>query len=84
MKRWRAPNAKKGELLAKYGKEYGELDIYYCWNGDEQMGRDSKMLAHAFESIDIFDGNNLREELEKRGYDITTLKFSIHKKQINP
>jgi hypothetical protein len=29
----------------------------------------------------LFSNPSLREELEKRGYDLTTLKFSIKKKQ---
>ena len=79
-KRFREPKAKQGELLVKFGKADGELDIFYCWQGDSNMKRDSNMLSHVFESASIFDGKSLRQELESRGYDITTLKFSIMKK----
>lgn len=81
IKRFRTPKAKDGELLVKYGKEYGEQDLFYCYPENEcGMGRDSKMLMLAFERSDVLDGNTMRKELELRGYDITTLKFSIMKK----
>ena len=83
-KRYRKPRAKDGELLVAYGKSDGEEDIFYCYPDNEcGMKRDSKMLSYAFERTVIFqeDGRNLREELEARGYDITTMKFSIMKKK---
>ena len=81
-KRYRTPKAKPGELLVKFGQKHGERDLFYCWpENDCGMNRDSKFLSYAFERIDIIDGNSLRQELEDRGYDITTLKFSIQKKQ---
>lgn len=82
MKRLRAPKAKAGELLVKYGKEFGDEDLFYCYPDNEcGMKRDSKMLMHAFERAAVFheDGRTLRQELEARGYDITTLKFSVMK-----
>jgi hypothetical protein len=84
MKRYRKPVAKDGELLVKYGQEYGEKDLFYCYPDNEcGMKRDSKMLMIAFERTVLFqeDGRTLRQELEARDYDITTLKFSIRKKQ---
>lgn len=85
-KRFRKPKAKDGELLVKYGKEYGDEDLFYCYPENEcGMGRDSKMVMLAFERTVIFqeDGRTLRQELEARGYDITTLKFSVMKKTLN-
>lgn len=84
-KRFRKPQAKDGELLVKYGKENGDEDLFYCYPDNEcGMRRDSKMLMLVFERTVIFpeDGRTLRQELEARGYDITTLKFSV-KKQPN-
>lgn len=80
-KRYRMPVAKDGELLVKYGQEHGERDLFYCWpeNG-EGMKRDSGIVMNAFEVADVYEGRSLRQELELRGYDITTLKFSIKKK----
>ena len=40
-----------------------------------------KMLA--FERTTLLDGKTLRQELEDRGYDITTLKFRVMKKVSN-
>jgi hypothetical protein len=80
-KRWRAPKAKDGELKASYGKECGDLDIYYCWPENEcGMRADSRLLMRALEGEKIYDEKSLRELLEERGYDITTLKFTIQKK----
>jgi hypothetical protein len=82
-KRFRTPKAKDGELLVKYGKEYGDEDLFYCYPDNEcGMGRDSKMLMLAFERTLLLDGKTLRQELDARGYDITTLKFSVMKKGI--
>jgi len=47
------------------------------------MGLDSKMLMLAFEQTQLLKGKTMRQELEDRGYDITTLKFSIMKKVKN-
>ena len=56
-KRYRTPKAKEGELLVKYGQEYGDRDLYYCYpENDCGMGRDSRIVMLAFESADIFDG----------------------------
>lgn len=86
MKRYRTPKAKDGELLVKYGKEYDDEDLFYCYpDNDCGMKRDSRMLSIAFERTVLFqeDGRTLRQELEARGYDITTLKFSVMKKVPN-
>jgi hypothetical protein len=78
-KRYRTPKAKVGQLLVKYGQEHGERDLFYCWN-ESSTKRDSRIVMAALEREPIFEGRNLRDELELRGYDITTLQFSIMKK----
>lgn len=75
-KRYRLPVAKSRQLLVKYGQEHGERDLYYCHGGDGVSSRDAKLLMMYFER-DIGYGKTLREELEDRGYDITTFKFSV-------
>ena len=82
-KRWRTPQAKPNELKIAYGKEYGDLDLYYCHGGEGALRCDSRLLSHFIEGVTYFEDRNLRQELEHRGYDITTLKFTIQKKQDN-
>lgn len=81
-KRWRAPKAKPGELKIAYGKSEGDIDLFYCHGGEGASKRDSRMLSHFIEGTTYFEGRNLRQELEYRGYDITTLKFSIQRKAL--
>jgi len=82
-KRYRKPNAKDGELLVKYGQEDGQKDLHYCYPENEtRMSADSRIVMLAFESTNLINDKTLRKELEDRGYDITTLKFSIMKKEI--
>ncbi len=81
-KRWREPKAKPGELKIAYGKQYSDLDLFYCHGGQGAYGCDSRLLSHFIEGVTYFEGRNLRQELEHRGYDITTLKFTIKKKAV--
>ena len=79
-KRWRRPEAKPGQLLVKYGKDCGEQDLFYCHPENTcGMRRDARLLMLAIEKVDVLDGKSLREHLEERGYDITTLKLSVSK-----
>lgn len=90
MKRFRRPTLKDGELRVYYGKlPHDNPDVIYAWQGDSSMKRDNALLFYHFGSKHpdphvqpIFSKMNpsLLEELEARGYDITTLKFSIMKK----
>ncbi len=81
-KRFRTPKAKEGELLVQYGKSEGEIDLMYCWpDNDGGMKYDSKLLMQAIEGDVMLNGKSLRHELTERGYDITTLKFSIKKRK---
>ncbi|MBF8177700.1 hypothetical protein [Herminiimonas contaminans] len=81
-KRWRAPVAKPGELKIAYGKErHDDPDLMICWGAGGATKRDSHVLFHFFYHVALPEsGTNLVKELEARGYDITTLKFSIMKK----
>ncbi len=82
-KRFKTPKAKDGELLVK-GQYGGECDLFYCWpKNDESMVWDCKLIMIALQRNVVFRGSTLIEELERRGYDITTLKFSIQKKAEN-
>lgn len=90
MKRFRRPKLKDGELRVYWGKlPHDSPDVIYEWKGDSSMRRDSSLLHYHFGSRrpdphvqPIFSKMmpSLIEEFQARGYDITTLKFSIRKK----
>jgi hypothetical protein len=82
-RRLRAPKAKPGELVAKWGKVEGMEDVCYAW-GDGVSKCDAHLLNSALSAKQHrpFDGSwspSFLDELKSRGYDITTLKFSIRK-----
>jgi len=81
-KRWGVPRAKPNELKIAYGKYEGDLDLFYCHGGKEAYKCDASLLRHFVEGVEYFEGRNLRQELEHRGYDITTMKFTIKKKAV--
>jgi hypothetical protein len=82
-KRWRKPKAKPGELKVAYGRgDHGDgPDIYYCHGASGADRCDARMISSYFDDIKGLDGKTMRQELEVRGYDITTMKFSIQQKQ---
>lgn len=91
MKRLRKPKLKDGELQMYWGRVDGDVpDVILAWQGDRMMKRDTNML-HSFmcsQRPDPFAkplfskmDPSMIEELEARGYDLTTLKFSIMKKK---
>jgi hypothetical protein len=90
MKRLRKPILKDGELRVYWGREpHDAPDVMLAWQGDRSMKGDTALLHHFICSkhpnpnvLPIFSKMepSLIEELKSRGYDITTLKFSIMKK----
>jgi len=80
-KRYRVFSAKRGQILARYGRaeSYDDPDLCYAW-GNRDLRPDTRVLMTAFEEIPVFEGRTLRQELEARGYDITTLRFSVERK----
>ena len=92
MKRFRSPKLKDGELRVHWGKLPGDTpDVIYSCQGDSSMNRDCRLLHNilATKKPDLFAkplfskmNPSLLEELESRGYDITTLRFSIMKRKI--
>ena len=87
----RAPRvglAKPGELKAKWAKmQHSKPDICYVW-GEGVPSADARLLDAMLTREHYRVGQDWEEkpepsfiqELEMRGYDITTLKFSIQKK----
>lgn len=91
MKRLRKPKLQDGELRMYWGRErtVEPAEIMYAWQGDRSMRGDSALLYYAIGSrhpdphvMPIFSKMkpSLLEELDARGYDLSTLKFSIKKK----
>ncbi|MAC12975.1 MAG: hypothetical protein CMN74_12325 [Sphingorhabdus sp.] len=91
VKRWRRLVAKPGEIKVGYGKEsrHDDPDLLVAWGGggaDKSDARtvlsaiDRRHLARTLPGLDVEEQPSLAEELEQRGYDITTLKFSIQRK----
>ena len=84
-KRYRAPKIKDGELKAQWGKlQHDNPDIIIV-NGQGVPKHDAYLLYNTLcsERYSPFLKERKKpfyEELESRGYDLTTLKFSIQKK----
>lgn len=77
-KRWRTIQPKPGHIVARWGKpdRWNSPDLCYAW-GSRAQKPDGRVLMRALEEAEVFEGRSLREELELRGYDLTTLRFSI-------
>lgn len=89
--RFRRPKLKDGELRIYWGKlPHENPDVVLAWQGDRNMKRDTNLLHYVMCSkrpkihLGAVDWSamepSLIEELEARGYDITTLQFSIRKR----
>ncbi len=83
MKRYRAPKLIEGEIKFQRGKVDGYVDMCIFY-GDSVPRHDRALIMNTFcferrNSYNEFD-KSLVDELEARGYDLDTLKFSIKKK----
>lgn len=74
--------AKLGQLIAGWGRPGpGEApDLVYSWGAGGACKSDSRILMEAIEGNEVMPGKSLRQELIDRGYDISTLRFSIERK----
>lgn len=83
-KRYRTPKAKDGQLKAQWGKLPHETpDLIYVW-GDGVPRCDSRLLYNIFSMKRFPPGSfeadpSFLDELKARGYDLTTIKFSVEK-----
>ncbi len=91
MKRYRSLVAKPGQLKIAYGRasRHDKPDLCVAWGAggaDKPDARTAmhalteKRLGYAFPSMVVEQRPSLVEELEARGYDITTLRFTIERK----
>lgn len=70
--------ARPGELKATWSRR--EEDINFDWGGSGAGKPDGHMLYGAICCVVLVGGKTLMQELEARGYDLTTLRFSIRQK----
>lgn len=66
----------RGALVAWWNKR--ERDLSIAW---DRFPPDGHMLFGVLDFIAGPSGKTFRQELEDRGYDITTLRFSIERKK---
>ncbi|KAB1068754.1 hypothetical protein [Methylobacterium planeticum] len=80
-KRVPIPKPKPGKLYAQYGRpdQHSRPSVVYVYDS-RNMKCDSRVLMTALEEAPVFQGRTLCQELELRGYDITTLRFSIERR----
>lgn len=85
-KRWLVAVPKPGMLVARYGRPSrgDSLQVCYAWGGGGADKSDGRILSNALEGAHVQQGRTLCEELEARGYDITTLRFSIERLPVTP
>jgi hypothetical protein len=82
-KRYRKPQAKPGELKISWAShERGDPPcLVYSWGDGISRGKsDGAVLSYFFETHQWPEKRTLAAELDARGYDLTTLRFSIQKK----
>lgn len=94
MKRVRTPKAKPGQLVVAWGRvdRHSEPGIVYAYP-DRDGKCDSRVVCDALEgdryrpslqSPGYTVMNSLLQELDRRGYDLTTLKLTISRKADAP
>lgn len=70
--------AKPGEIKAGWNAR--ERDVGFAWGGDGASKADSNLLYGALCFKSVLGDKTLVQELEARGYDLTTMRFSIRRK----
>jgi hypothetical protein len=88
MKRYRRPKVTEGQIKMQKGRLDGDVDMCIFY-GDNVPRCDRALVMNSLGSERQYTdlgtmrpkfGLSLIDELEKRGYDIDTLRFSIDKK----
>ena len=90
-KRWRTLVAKLGEIKIAWGRvdAHNSPDLCVAWGDGTDMKCTGMLMLHAFTEKRLRPSfrrpgyeyePSLIDELEERGFDITTIKFTIQKK----
>ncbi len=83
MKRYRAPKVVEGQMKVQMGKLDGDVDMCIFY-GDNTPRCNRALVMNTLCSEKLDWKSELRpsfiDELDKRGYDLDTLRFSIKKK----
>lgn len=78
--RGRMPSPKPGQIKVAWATEKNDTpQLHFRYNGNRLMSRDVNLLMSQFLTRPTSSGIGLLEDLESRGYDLSTLKFSIDK-----
>lgn len=82
-KRLRPPVTKPGQLRAYWGRSEpgAKPTVIYTWGAGGACKADGRILMTALEEAKVFGGKSLVQELEARGYDLSTLRFTIEMKK---
>jgi len=81
-KRYRKPKLKDGQIIFQRGKIDGDIDMCIFYENIPRCDVSLVMYYLAAENINYRGGEckSFLQELENRGYDLDTLRFSINKK----
>ena len=78
--RGRMPSPKSGQIRVAWATERGDRPTHqFCWKGDPMMKRDINLIMSHFATTPTLTGETFLDELKARGYDMSTLRFSIDK-----
>lgn len=56
-------------------------DLLVNWGGEGACKQDGGMLCHFLAGVNGLHGRTLIKELEYRGYDLETMRFTVRKKR---
>jgi hypothetical protein len=84
-RKYQRPRMKDGRLQIYYGRLNGDAPDWCVVHGNGTCRSDARFALHVFAGANGHSGAgagaSFVQELEARGYDITTLRFTIDKKQ---
>lgn len=84
-RKFQRPRMKDGRLQIYYGQLDGNAPDWCVLHGDGTPRCDARFALSAFcDALPLSgadEGNSIVQELETRGYDIATLRFTIDKKR---